>query len=200
MQIEKRVSARFDIQQSITENIISDEAKSDSKRRSAIQRMSEITMSVYSTISNIPYDPMEYLVINKQATLTRSKSKMISEANSETGKWLNKKLSYFEDPGNVIECSNLLVPRHERTLSGSTNEILAQLEQEVITQWKRQSTGSTISSVSTVSSSDEESYSKKFSVNNNIDTGEVPEEFQDLIEIKEMLITQIFPVISIYRL
>ncbi len=46
----------------------------------------------------------------------------------------------------------------------------------------------------------EKSISKKFSVQNNIDPGEVPEELQNLTKIEEMLIAQIFPVISVYSL
>ncbi|CAG8598033.1 15848_t:CDS:1, partial [Racocetra fulgida] len=41
---------------------------------------------------------------------------------------------------------------------------------------------------------------KKFSTENNMDPGNVPEELQRLIEIKEMLIAQVFPVIVVYRL
>ncbi|CAG8803458.1 10099_t:CDS:2 [Cetraspora pellucida] len=41
---------------------------------------------------------------------------------------------------------------------------------------------------------------KKFSKENNMDLGNVPEELQGLTEIEEMLIAQIFPVVSVYRL
>jgi hypothetical protein len=41
---------------------------------------------------------------------------------------------------------------------------------------------------------------KKFSAQNNMDPGDVPEELQGLTEIEEMLIAQIFPVISVYCL
>lgn len=41
---------------------------------------------------------------------------------------------------------------------------------------------------------------KKFSVANNMDPGEVPEQLQGLTEIEEMLIAQIFPIISVYCL
>lgn len=41
---------------------------------------------------------------------------------------------------------------------------------------------------------------KKFSEENNMDPGDVPEELRDLTEIEEMLIAQVFPVMSVYRL
>src|SRR5205823_4880137 len=41
---------------------------------------------------------------------------------------------------------------------------------------------------------------KKFSAANNMDPGDVPEELQDLTEIEEMLIAQIFPIVSVYCL
>jgi hypothetical protein len=41
---------------------------------------------------------------------------------------------------------------------------------------------------------------KKFSAENNMDPGEVPEELQSLTEIEEMLIARVFPVMSVYRL
>lgn len=41
---------------------------------------------------------------------------------------------------------------------------------------------------------------KKFSKDNDMDPGEVPEELQELTEIEEMLIAQVFTVMSVYRL
>ncbi|CAG8622461.1 21469_t:CDS:2 [Cetraspora pellucida] len=41
---------------------------------------------------------------------------------------------------------------------------------------------------------------KKFSKENNMDPGDVPEELQGLTEIEKMLIAQIFSVVSVYRL
>ena len=41
---------------------------------------------------------------------------------------------------------------------------------------------------------------KKFSARNNMDPGEVPEELRDLTQIEEMLIAQIFPIVSVYCL
>ncbi|CAG8808768.1 20338_t:CDS:2, partial [Gigaspora rosea] len=41
---------------------------------------------------------------------------------------------------------------------------------------------------------------KKFSFDNNMDPGEVPEELQELTEIEEMLIAQVFSVVVVYRL
>ncbi|GBB88857.1 hypothetical protein RclHR1_15480006 [Rhizophagus clarus] len=41
---------------------------------------------------------------------------------------------------------------------------------------------------------------EKFSAENNMDLGEVPEELKGLSEIKKMLIAQIFTVITVYRL
>ena len=41
---------------------------------------------------------------------------------------------------------------------------------------------------------------KKFSTDNNMDPGEVPEELQGLTEIEEMLIARVFPVMSVYKL
>src|SRR5579862_7106014 len=41
---------------------------------------------------------------------------------------------------------------------------------------------------------------KKFSKDNDMDPGEVPEELQGLTDIEEMLIAQVFTVMSIYRL
>src|SRR5436853_6411128 len=41
---------------------------------------------------------------------------------------------------------------------------------------------------------------KKFSADNNMDPGEVPDELKGLTEIEEMLIAQVFTVISVYRL
>ncbi|CAG8777468.1 4428_t:CDS:1, partial [Gigaspora rosea] len=46
----------------------------------------------------------------------------------------------------------------------------------------------------------EKTLPKKFSFDNNIDPGEVPEELQELTEIEEMLIAQVFPVMVVYRL
>ena len=39
---------------------------------------------------------------------------------------------------------------------------------------------------------------KKFSAENNMDPGDVPEELQGLTEIEEMLVAQIFPIVSVY--
>ena len=41
---------------------------------------------------------------------------------------------------------------------------------------------------------------KRFSENNDMDPGKVPEELQGLTEIEEMLIAQVFTVMSVYRL
>jgi len=41
---------------------------------------------------------------------------------------------------------------------------------------------------------------KKFSARNNMDPGEVPKELQGLTQIEEMLIAQIFPIVSVYCL
>jgi len=41
---------------------------------------------------------------------------------------------------------------------------------------------------------------KKFSAENNMDPGDIPEELQELTEIEEMLIAQIFPIVSVYYL
>ncbi|CAG8753569.1 12071_t:CDS:1, partial [Rhizophagus irregularis] len=41
---------------------------------------------------------------------------------------------------------------------------------------------------------------KKFSADNNMNPGEVPDELQGFTEIEEMLIARIFPVMSVYRL
>ena len=41
---------------------------------------------------------------------------------------------------------------------------------------------------------------KKFSKDNNMDPGEVPNELQGLTEVEEMLIAQVFTVMSVYRL
>ncbi|RGB37621.1 hypothetical protein C1646_666084 [Rhizophagus diaphanus] len=41
---------------------------------------------------------------------------------------------------------------------------------------------------------------KKFSAENNMDPGEVPQELQDLTDIEEMLIAQVFPIVSVYNL
>ncbi|PKC56912.1 hypothetical protein RhiirA1_499427 [Rhizophagus irregularis] len=41
---------------------------------------------------------------------------------------------------------------------------------------------------------------KKFSADNNMDPGEVPDELQGLTDIEEMLIAQVFTVMSVYRL
>ena len=46
----------------------------------------------------------------------------------------------------------------------------------------------------------EKSPIKKFSAGNNMDPGEVPEELKGLSEIEEMLIAQVFVVMSVYRL
>ncbi|CAG8559029.1 9051_t:CDS:10, partial [Scutellospora calospora] len=46
----------------------------------------------------------------------------------------------------------------------------------------------------------EKTLPKKFSLENNMDPGEVPEELQGLTEIEEMLIAQVFPVMVVYRL
>ncbi|CAB4416219.1 unnamed protein product [Rhizophagus irregularis] len=41
---------------------------------------------------------------------------------------------------------------------------------------------------------------KKFSADNNMDPGEVPDELQGLTDIEEMLIAQVFTVMSVYQL
>jgi hypothetical protein len=41
---------------------------------------------------------------------------------------------------------------------------------------------------------------KKFSLDNNMDPGDVPDELRGLTEIEEMLIAQIFPIVSVYCL
>src|SRR3954452_22924401 len=41
---------------------------------------------------------------------------------------------------------------------------------------------------------------KKFSAENNMDSGDVPKELQGLTEIEEMLIAQVFTMMSVYRL
>ena len=41
---------------------------------------------------------------------------------------------------------------------------------------------------------------KKFSARNNMDPGEVPKELRDLTQIEEILIAQIFPIVSVYCL
>jgi len=41
---------------------------------------------------------------------------------------------------------------------------------------------------------------KKFSAENNMDPGDVSEELNGLMEIEEMLIVQVFTVMSVYRL
>ncbi|PKC51700.1 hypothetical protein RhiirA1_483178 [Rhizophagus irregularis] len=41
---------------------------------------------------------------------------------------------------------------------------------------------------------------KKFSKDNNMDPGKVPDELRDLTEIEKMLVAQVFPVMSVYRL
>ena len=46
----------------------------------------------------------------------------------------------------------------------------------------------------------EKSSIKKFSLENNMDPGDVPEELEGLSEIEEMLIAQVFVVMSVYRL
>src|SRR6184192_3461427 len=46
----------------------------------------------------------------------------------------------------------------------------------------------------------EKTFSKKFSAENNMDPGEVPDELQDLNEIEKMLIARVFSVMSVYKL
>ncbi|CAG8610513.1 10516_t:CDS:1, partial [Gigaspora rosea] len=46
----------------------------------------------------------------------------------------------------------------------------------------------------------EKTLPKKFSFDNNMDPGEVPEELQKLTEIEEMLIAQVFSVMVVYKL
>src|SRR5581483_4523617 len=46
----------------------------------------------------------------------------------------------------------------------------------------------------------EKSVPKKFSAENNMDPGKVPDELKALTEIEQMLISQVFTVISVYRL
>src|SRR2546429_3629822 len=41
---------------------------------------------------------------------------------------------------------------------------------------------------------------KKFSSENDMDPGEVPDELKELTEIEEMLIAQVFSVVTVYRL
>src|SRR3989337_1278848 len=46
----------------------------------------------------------------------------------------------------------------------------------------------------------EKTLPKKFSAENNMDPGDVPEELKGLTEIEEMLIAQVFTVMSVYQL
>ncbi len=46
----------------------------------------------------------------------------------------------------------------------------------------------------------ENSLPKKFSAENNMDPGDVPEELKELSEIEEMLIAQVFTVMTVYQL
>ncbi|CAG8585309.1 10452_t:CDS:2, partial [Racocetra fulgida] len=46
----------------------------------------------------------------------------------------------------------------------------------------------------------EKTLPKKFLFDNNMDSGEVPEELQELMKIEEMLIVQVFPIMVVYRL
>ncbi|CAG8791697.1 23660_t:CDS:2, partial [Gigaspora margarita] len=46
----------------------------------------------------------------------------------------------------------------------------------------------------------EKTIPKKFSVANNMDPDEILKELKDLTNIKEMLIAQVFPIISVYNL
>ncbi|CAG8807182.1 13042_t:CDS:1, partial [Dentiscutata erythropus] len=46
----------------------------------------------------------------------------------------------------------------------------------------------------------EKSTPKKFSAENNMDPSDMPKELKGLTEIEEMLIAQVFPVMSVYRL
>jgi len=41
---------------------------------------------------------------------------------------------------------------------------------------------------------------KRFSADNNMDPGEIPNELRDLTEIEEMLIARVFPIVSVYCL
>ena len=44
----------------------------------------------------------------------------------------------------------------------------------------------------------DENIVKRFSADNNMDPGEIPDELRDFTEIEEMLITQVFPIVSVY--
>ena len=46
----------------------------------------------------------------------------------------------------------------------------------------------------------ENKVSKKFSAENNMDSDNIPDELKGLTEIKEMLIAQVFTIMTVYRL
>src|SRR2546423_12854221 len=46
----------------------------------------------------------------------------------------------------------------------------------------------------------EKKHPKKFSAGNNMDPGDVPDELKGLTDIEEMLIAQVFTVITVYQL
>jgi len=176
------------IQQEHMETRRTDEdAKAELRRLSRFardsRRVSQAVLDVYSTLSALPHEvAMEMIqdmldnptprastilsTIDEQspisAGLTRSPSTMRSEAKSVIGQRLNKKLAEFEDPETVIDYNNVIIPRFSKTLSGSSLDILANLEEEfakVGTQLKSLRHGSveTLSSLSTNSKSEDRS-------------------------------------------
>src|SRR5271170_3049143 len=67
----------------------------------------------------------------ESSEIKRTKSNMLSEFDSELGKKLNEKLAQYEDPDAVIAYDHLLVPKMERSNSGSSMRILQHLDSEV---------------------------------------------------------------------
>ena len=112
------------------------------------QRVSRAMLGVYWALSNVPRDTaLEVIhnmlenpaqskrssVFNEESTTFGhrwSKSSTWSESDSAIGKRLNEKLAEFEDPESVIEYDSLVIPRYEKTLSGSSIDIIEYLEEE----------------------------------------------------------------------
>jgi len=61
----------------------------------------------------------------------RSRNNMLSEFDSELGQKLSEKLAQYADPNEVVVYDDLLVPKMERSHSGSSMRILENLDIEV---------------------------------------------------------------------
>ena len=144
----------------VSEKDVKKELKQLSKAARQSKHASRAMLNIYSALSTLPTEAALSLIeevfenptrapSQKSRHTTRNRSskesrrnrgssesqhstsKMFSEFDSELGRKLNEKLAKYEDPNSVIVYDNLLVPKMERSNSGSSMRILQNLDSEV---------------------------------------------------------------------